>query len=163
MPDPDDLDTNKPIILTTPIPSEKPVTILSTQDQGKLLQKLGTLPGFNPAPSESIDTNTESLPIHEQNWQDLILESRMSDKVNKPDPAAEGREHTVIKVGPDGKITNYGTYEVNPKNPTGLDLVKRVDLDPNSRPHYNNVTGEYVPTTSRCWKRYTRWCKTSYN
>ncbi|WP_341755625.1 hypothetical protein [Candidatus Tisiphia endosymbiont of Ptychoptera albimana] len=68
-----DLDTNKPTILTTPIPSEKPITVISTPDQGELLQKLGTLPGFDHAPSESIDTNTESFPAHVDSLVDMSI------------------------------------------------------------------------------------------
>lgn len=68
-----DLNANKPIILTTPIPSEKPITVISTPDQGELLRKLGTLPGFDHAPSESIDTNTESFPAHVDSLLDTSI------------------------------------------------------------------------------------------
>jgi preprotein translocase subunit SecA len=59
-----DLDANKPIILTTPIPSEKPITILSTPDHRDILQKLSTLPGLDSAPSELTGGLVESLPDH---------------------------------------------------------------------------------------------------
>jgi len=64
MPDPDDLDASKPTILTTPIPSEKPITILSTPDHRDILQKLSTLPGFSPALPEFAGGLVESFPDH---------------------------------------------------------------------------------------------------
>jgi RHS repeat-associated protein len=45
----------------------------------------------------------------------------------KPDSNAGG-DHSTIKVDKDGKITNTATYKTNPKNPTGFDEVKRVDV-----------------------------------
>ena len=44
----------------------------------------------------------------------------------RPDPKATG-EHTVIKRGVNGEITNYATYTPNPQNPTGFDEILRFD------------------------------------
>jgi RHS repeat-associated protein len=60
----------------------------------------------------------------------------------KPDPAAGGA-HSTVKRGPDGATSNYGTYEPNPKNPSGFQEVKRVDVT--GRPH-RNPDGTIVPT-----------------
>ena len=45
----------------------------------------------------------------------------------QPDPNATGA-HSTFKKGPNGKITNYAEWTPNPKNPSGFDLVKRVDI-----------------------------------
>ena len=50
---------------------------------------------------------------------------------------------TIFKRGPDGKVSNYATYEPNPKNPSGFQEVKRVDVT--GRPH-RNPDGTIVPT-----------------
>ncbi|MBK8214302.1 MAG: hypothetical protein IPK71_11190 [Myxococcales bacterium] len=59
-----------------------------------------------------------------------------------PDPAAQG-PHSTFKRGPNGQISNYATYESNPKNPSGFDLGKRVDVT--GSPH-RNPNGTQVPT-----------------
>jgi hypothetical protein len=60
----------------------------------------------------------------------------------KPVASAEG-PHSTFKRGQDGNISNTATYEPNPKNPSGFDEVKRVDLT--GAPH-NNPDGTDVPT-----------------
>ena len=60
----------------------------------------------------------------------------------KPVEGAEGA-HSAIKRGPDGKITNTATYTPNPKNPSGFDETKRVDVT--GKPHTNS-DGTKVPT-----------------
>ena len=58
----------------------------------------------------------------------------------QPDPDAIG-PHSTFKGDPNTrKITNYETYEVNPKNPTGFDTKLRYDGI--GTPHYNKKTGE---------------------
>ncbi|WP_341751161.1 HNH endonuclease [Candidatus Tisiphia endosymbiont of Piscicola geometra] len=76
---------NKPTILTTPIPSEKPVTTLSTPDQRDILQKLGTLPGFSPAPSELTRGLVESFPDHSDlaNSMNILYKKQYPDTVEK--------------------------------------------------------------------------------
>ncbi|WP_375332330.1 HNH endonuclease [Candidatus Tisiphia endosymbiont of Temnostethus pusillus] len=80
-----DLDANKPIILTTPIPSEKPVTVISTPDQGELLRKLGTLPGFDFAPSELTGGLVESFPDHSDiaDSMNILYKKQYPDTVEK--------------------------------------------------------------------------------
>lgn len=60
----------------------------------------------------------------------------------KPDPGATGA-HTTPKYGPDGKITGYQEWVPNPKNPTGFDAGRRVDVT--GKPH-TNKDGTRVPT-----------------
>jgi RHS repeat-associated protein len=60
----------------------------------------------------------------------------------KPVAAAEG-SHSTFKRGQDGKISNYAEYEPNPKNPSGFDEVKRVDLT--GSPH-RTPDGTSIPT-----------------
>ena len=61
----------------------------------------------------------------------------------KSDPAAEGSSHSTFKTDTKtGKITNYETYESNPRNPNGVDKVKRYDGTGDS--HYNKKTGEDI-------------------
>jgi RHS repeat-associated protein len=60
----------------------------------------------------------------------------------KPVEGAEGA-HSTFKRGPDGKITNTATYTPNPKNPSGFDEAKRVDVT--GKPHTNS-DGTKVPT-----------------
>jgi len=58
----------------------------------------------------------------------------------KPDGSAGGA-HSVFKRDPNtGKITNYKTYNPNPKNPTGYD--ENIGYDGVGRTHINKVTGE---------------------
>ena len=54
----------------------------------------------------------------------------------KPDPNATGA-HTVVRRNPQGNITGYVEYKLNPKNPTGFDEVKRVDTQ-YAKPHVDN-------------------------
>ena len=57
-----------------------------------------------------------------------------------PDTNAQGG-HSVYKRDPNnGKITNYKTYEPNPKNPSGFDEV--IGYDGVGKSHKNPVTGE---------------------
>ncbi|WP_394829802.1 polymorphic toxin type 24 domain-containing protein [Pendulispora albinea] len=44
-----------------------------------------------------------------------------------PDPNASGA-HSTFKRGPDGKVSNHAEYEPNPRNPSGFQEVKRVDV-----------------------------------
>ena len=59
-----------------------------------------------------------------------------------PDPRAEG-PHSTYRTGPDGKTSNYATYEANPRNPSGYQEVKRVDVTGRS---HRNPDGTIVPT-----------------
>ena len=62
------------------------------------------------------------------------IEVRGGDKL-KPDPKAQG-PHTTFKTDPKtGKVTKYTTWRPNPRNPTGFDPHKRVDVKPGGRPH----------------------------
>ena len=60
----------------------------------------------------------------------------------KPDSNAQG-DHSSIKRGSDGSITNTATYKQNPKNPSGFDEVKRVDVKGGS---HKNKSGQDVST-----------------
>ncbi len=52
----------------------------------------------------------------------LQLFGRQKNKL-RPNPDAVG-SHSTFKRDPDtGKITNYETYKVNPKHPSGFDLL----------------------------------------
>ncbi|MGL5719228.1 MAG: DUF637 domain-containing protein [Alphaproteobacteria bacterium] len=64
-------------------------------------------------------------------------------QVMKPESRAGG-DHTVFKVNKEGKITHYETYAKNPKNPSGFDSKKRVDLV--GEAHFNKKTGAKIPT-----------------
>jgi hypothetical protein len=59
-----------------------------------------------------------------------------------PDRIAEG-PHTAFKRGPDGKVSNYATYEPNPHNPSGFQELKRVDVIGKS---HRNPDGTLIPT-----------------
>ncbi|MFZ0748639.1 MAG: RHS repeat-associated core domain-containing protein, partial [Pyrinomonadaceae bacterium] len=52
--------------------------------------------------------------------------------------------HSTLKFGPNGNITGYTTFRLNPRNPTGFDVFKR--FDGTGRSHFNKVTGRDVPT-----------------
>jgi RHS repeat-associated protein len=62
-----------------------------------------------------------------------------------PDPTATGH-HTTFRTDPKtGKITNYGTYRKNPKNPkTGFSEFKRVDIQGGS--HRHSKTAQEIKT-----------------
>jgi RHS repeat-associated protein len=61
----------------------------------------------------------------------------------EPDQSAGG-PHTSYKTNANGKVRNYVVYTPNPKNPTGFDERKRVDLEGGA--HVNKVTKESIPT-----------------
>lgn len=70
-----------------------------------------------------------------------ILESRGKNNL-RPDERATG-EHSTAKRGADGRVTNHAEYKPNPRNPSGHDEVKRVDVT--GRAH-TNPDGSKVPT-----------------
>jgi len=63
------------------------------------------------------------------------------DNHQKPDPEASGA-HTTFRES-NGKVTNYVEYKPNPRNPSGFDEVKRVDVSGGS---HQNKQGQDVPT-----------------
>jgi hypothetical protein len=52
--------------------------------------------------------------------------------------------HSTFTTDPQGRVTGHAEWQPNPKNPSGFDQAKRVDMK--GDPHYNKVTGERVPT-----------------
>lgn len=58
-------------------------------------------------------------------------------------PNATG-PHFTYRVNSAGSVTNIAEWTPNPKNPTGYDLAKRIDVT--GRAHPNSVTGQSVPT-----------------
>lgn len=61
----------------------------------------------------------------------------------KPDGNAKG-DHSSFRRNDNGEITNYVTYEQNPKNPSGFQEVKRVDVTGGG--HTHSETREVIPT-----------------
>jgi hypothetical protein len=62
----------------------------------------------------------------------------------KPDSEAQG-DHSTFRTDPKtGKITNTATYEKNPKNPSGFQEKKRVDVT--GKPHIHSKTKEPIKT-----------------
>jgi hypothetical protein len=61
----------------------------------------------------------------------------------QPDSTAQG-SHSTFKTDAQGRTTGQAEWLPNPRNPSGFDEVKRVDIT--GEPHYNKVTGEHVPT-----------------
>ena len=54
---------------------------------------------------------------------------RFNSKASKLKPSSEATgDHSSFKTDGKGKITNTATYKQNPKNPSGFDEVKRVDV-----------------------------------
>ena len=51
-----------------------------------------------------------------------------------PDPKAEGPHH--LSAESDGEISNFTEWKDNPRNPTGFDEAKRVDMTGGS--HWNS-------------------------
>ena len=76
------------------------------------------------------------------NQKGRVNASRSDNKL-KPNPGANG-DHSSIKRDPSGKTTNTATYKKNPKNPSGFDEVKRVDVT--GKPHFDKKTGKSIPT-----------------
>lgn len=92
---------------------------------------------FCPQPTPAPSQPTTGTPPSQQS-QPLPppppTEVRGGDKL-KPDPKAQG-PHTTFKTDPKtGKVTKYTTWRPNPRNPTGFDPHKRVDVKPGGRPH----------------------------
>jgi len=63
-----------------------------------------------------------------------------SDNKLKPSSEATG-DHSTFKKDGKGKTTNTATYKQNPKNPSGFDEVKRVDVKGKS---HNSVKTPHV-------------------
>ncbi|MDY6833478.1 MAG: RHS repeat-associated core domain-containing protein [Chloroflexota bacterium] len=61
-----------------------------------------------------------------------------------PDPSAKGPHTTFEWDQNTGRVTSYAEWTPNPQNPSGFDLVNRVDIQ--GKADFNKVTGEYVPT-----------------
>lgn len=81
-----------------------------------------------------------------------IVEARGDNNLTPYEPdgsvPSEGNPgpHSTFKSDANGKTTEYAEYKPNPNRPApGMDEVKRVDLNPNSAPHFNKVTGQSVP------------------
>jgi len=62
----------------------------------------------------------------------------------KPDPAAEGAHSTFKRDPQTGKVTGQAEWQPNPRNPSGFDQAKRVDVT--GDPHFNKATRQDVPT-----------------
>jgi hypothetical protein len=62
----------------------------------------------------------------------------------EPDKTAQG-DHSTFRTDPKtGKTTNTATYEKNPRNPSGFQETKRVDVT--GKPHIHSKTKEPIPT-----------------
>ncbi len=61
----------------------------------------------------------------------------------KPDSNAQGA-HSTFKTDSNQKLTNHAEWQPNPKNPSGFNEVKRVDVV--GGPHRNKATGQTIPT-----------------
>jgi RHS repeat-associated protein len=59
----------------------------------------------------------------------------------EPDSTAHG-PHSTFKTDANGNVSNHAEWTPNPQNPTGFDVVKRVDVT--GTPHYNKATGQTV-------------------
>jgi len=115
-----------------------------------LRNKISPTPAPNPASAPSTTTPPQ------QNQQPLPppppSEVRGDNKL-KPDPNAQG-PHTTFKTDPKtGKVTGYTTWQPNPRNPSGFDPRKRVDVRPGGRAHRGvptpHVQGKRIPNGVR--------------
>ncbi len=114
--------------------------------------------GDNAAPASTVSSLVGNMinegvnPFSKINKAGKILKSvkninpkgRNANKIS-PNPKATG-DHTSIKYSKEGEITGYKSYEVNPKNPSGFQETKKVNLDPNTKPHKNSITKEHIGT-----------------
>ena len=71
-----------------------------------------------------------------------IVEGRGNNHL-QPNPDAGG-DHSTFRTDKNGKITNTATYEKNPRNPSGFDEKKRVDIEGGA--HFDKKTGKEIPT-----------------
>lgn len=62
----------------------------------------------------------------------------------KPDPQAQGPHSTFKRDTQTGKVTGHAEWKPNPKNPSGFDEVKRVDVQ--GEAHFNKATKQDVAT-----------------
>lgn len=69
---------------------------------------------------------------------------RPRTKKLEPDPEAEGPHSTYKRDPRTGETTGHAEWQPNPRNPSGFDEAKRVDV--RGAPHFNKVTGEDVAT-----------------
>jgi hypothetical protein len=108
-----------------------------------------TRPRTDDLPNSIPGTDTGSfckIPTNTGNPQRPDLFKPYFDARLKFDPNAS-EEHTVYKVDNEtGLIRSYETFvkNDNPKFPYPFKSLKRVDML--GKPHYNNVTKQYVPT-----------------
>ncbi|MGL4824961.1 MAG: DUF637 domain-containing protein [Alphaproteobacteria bacterium] len=92
------------------------------------------------AQKETAQKSAKEIAKELQKPQKTIGKGR--HQVMKPESRADG-DHTVFKMDANGKIKNYETYTKNPKNPSGFDSKKRVDLQ--GAPHTNKKTEVKIP------------------
>jgi hypothetical protein len=104
---------------------------------------LGLIPGLKPG--KKIDKALDKAEDVADAAGDV---ADASQKVGRggtrlgPDPSAQGA-HSTFKRGADGRTSNYATYDPNPKNPSGFQEAKRVDVTGRS---HRNPDGSIVPT-----------------
>jgi len=75
--------------------------------------------------------------------QPAMVQSAKSTNKILPDHTAGG-DHSTIKLDKTGKVVGTATYTKNPKNPSGFDQKKRVDIEGGD--HYDKTTGQRIPT-----------------
>ena len=90
-------------------------------------------------PKNTTGNNQKGISGGNKNPESIKRTGRAKNNL-RPDPNATGAHSTFKRDPVTGKITNYATYRVNPKNPTGFDEVIRYDGV--GSPHRNKVTGE---------------------
>ncbi len=107
---------------------------LATLSAALSLQKRGTVYNFEVEATHTYFVGDAKLWVH----------NACRGKNNlQPDPSAEG-SHSTFKRDARGRVTNHAEYQPNPRNPTGFDMGKRVDVT--GKGHVNSLTGENVPT-----------------
>ena len=113
----------------------------STSQSNKNSSNKNTGTSSNNASSDSSKTTSQGSSSGGGELNSQIPENTGRGKNNiKPDTNAQG-SHSVYKYDPNtGKITNYKTYEPNPKNPSGFDEI--IGYDGVGKPHVNKATGE---------------------
>ncbi|MCI9250178.1 MAG: hypothetical protein HFG99_13805 [Dorea sp.] len=92
-------------------------------------------------PKNTTGNNQKGISGGNKNPESIKRTGRAKNNL-RPDPNATGAHSTFKRDPVTGKITNYATYRVNPKNPTGFDEVIRYDGV--GAPHTNKVTGEVL-------------------
>lgn len=115
---------------------------LATLSAALSLEKSSTVYNFEVEGTHSYFVGAAKLWVHNACDKQGSGRGRGANNL-KPDPSGSG-PHSTYKTDASGQVTNHSEWSPNPRNPSGYDQAKRVDVT--GKGHYNSASGSEVPT-----------------